>query len=114
MALDIVEVADLPVKAGLLDYKMVQMRAQHMGFSENLFLLCSVLQQIFSLQLGCLKSTRTFPNTLNKESKRLLQIQRQKFISMTNWSLILQQEIAWDRCIKAFRVNIQGCKINKL
>ncbi len=52
--------------------------------------------------------------TLDKESKRLLQIQRKKFIPMTNWSLILQQAIEWDKCIKAFKVNIQGCKINKL
>ena len=68
VVLDFVEIADLPVRAGLLDYKAVQMKAQHMGFNENLFLLCSVLQRIFSPQLGYLKSTRTFPNTLNKES----------------------------------------------
>ncbi len=47
VVLDIVEIADLPVTAGLLDYKAVQMKAQYMGFSENLFLLYSVLQQIF-------------------------------------------------------------------
>ena len=93
VALDFVEIADLPVTASLLDYKAVQMKVQHIGFSENLFLLYSELQWIFSLQLGCLKSTRTFPYILDKESKRLLQIQRQKFIPMTNWSLILQQAI---------------------
>ncbi len=72
VALDFVEIADLLVIAGLLDYKVLQMKVQHMGFSENLFLLCSVLQWIFSLQLGCLKSNRTFSNILDKESKRLL------------------------------------------
>ncbi len=44
IVLDFVEVADLPITAGLLDYKAVQMKAQHTGFSENLFLLCSALQ----------------------------------------------------------------------
>ncbi len=42
--MDFVEIADLPVHDGLLDYRAIQMKAQHSGYGENLFLLCSVLQ----------------------------------------------------------------------
>ncbi len=60
VALDYTEVADLPVIDGILDYCYIQMKAQHCGYSENLFLLCSTIQKIFSSQLGGVKSTRTF------------------------------------------------------
>ncbi len=61
VALDYIEVADLPVIDGILDYCYIQMKAQHCGYSENLFLLCSTIQKIFGSQLGSIKSNRTFP-----------------------------------------------------
>ena len=70
--LDYVEVVDLPTLAGVLDYKTIQMRAQHTGYEENLFLLCSALQCIYADQLGGLKSTRKFPEYLESTAKKLL------------------------------------------
>ncbi len=90
VALGYVEIADLPLKDGVIDYKLIQQTAQHAGYDENLFLLCSVLQCIYSLRLGCLKSSRTFPTDLGKSAKRLLRIQRQKFVPVTNWSPVLR------------------------
>ncbi len=111
--LDFVEVADLPTLAGVLDYKMVQMKAQHAGYEENLFLLCSALQCLYTNQLGGLKSTRTFPEYLEHTTKKLLQIQCQKIISLSNWYLVLQSQLAWDDCMKLFKHNLQKCRINK-
>ena len=75
VALDYVEVADLPVIDGILDYHCIQMKAQPCGYSENLFLLCSTIQKIFGSQLGGVKSTRTFPLYLEHTVKKLLKIQ---------------------------------------
>ncbi len=66
------EVADLPTLAGVLDYRMIQMKAQHTGYEENLFLICSALQCIYANQLGGVKSTRTFPEYLESTAKKLL------------------------------------------
>ncbi len=88
--LDYMEVADLPTLMGVIDYKIVQMKAQHTGYEENLFLLCSALQHIYANQLGGLKSTRTFPEYLEYTAKKLLRIQCQKIISLSNWCLVLQ------------------------
>ncbi len=41
---DVIEVADLPVKDGVIDYKCVQQKVQQTGF-----LLCVALQKIFGL-----------------------------------------------------------------
>ncbi len=70
--LNYVEVVDLPTLAGVLEYKMIQMKAQHAGYEENLFLLCSALQHIYADQLGSLKSTRKFPEYLESTTKKLL------------------------------------------
>ena len=106
VALGYIEIADLPLKDGIIDYKLIQQTAQHAGHDENLFLLCSALQQIYQLRLGCLKSSRTFPADLSKSAKKLPRIQRQKFVSVMNWSLILGQNIEWDKCLKAFKTNL--------
>ncbi len=54
VALGYVEIVDLPLKDGVIDYKLIQQTAQHTGYDKNLFLLCSALQHIYSLRLGCL------------------------------------------------------------
>ncbi len=104
--LDFVEIADLPVHDGLIDYRAIQMKAQHSGYGENLFLLCSALQQIYSSKLSCLKSSRTFLTYLGEAAKKLLKIQRQKFILTTKWSLILGIVIEWDHCLRSFKINL--------
>ena len=75
VALDYIKVADLPVIDGILNYHCVQMKAQHCGYSENLFLLCSTIQKIFGSQLGGVKSIKTFPLYLENTVKKLLKIQ---------------------------------------
>ena len=89
VAIGYVEIVDLPLKDGVIDYKLIQQTAQHAGYDENLFLLCSAIQCIYSLRLGCLKSSRTFPTDLGKSAKKLLKIQRQKFVPVMNWALVL-------------------------
>ena len=113
VALGYVEVVDLPLKDGVIDYKLIQQTAQHAGYDENLFLLCSAIQHIYGLRLGCLKSSRTFPTDLGKSAKKLLKIQRQKFVPIMNWALVLGQNIEWDKCFKAFKINLHQCRINK-
>ncbi len=44
VALGYIEIADLPLRDGIIDYKLIKQTAQHAGHNENLFLLCSVLQ----------------------------------------------------------------------
>ncbi len=106
VALRYIKIADLPLKDGIIDYKLIQQTAQHAGHNKNLFLLCSALQHIYQLRLGCLKSSRTFPMDLGKSAKKLLRIQRQKFVPIMNWSLVLRQNIEWDKCLKAFKTNL--------
>ena len=112
--LNYVEVVDLPTLAGVLDYRMIQIKAQHAGYEENLFLICSALQHIYANQLGGLKSTKTFPEYLESTAKKLLQIQYKKIIPLSNWYLVLQSQLTWDDCMKLFKHNLQKCRINKL
>ncbi len=67
IACGFVEVADLPINNGLLDYRRVQYTLQQHGYRENIFLLCVVLQSKFKLALGCLPSERQFPLHLERE-----------------------------------------------
>ena len=73
---DIIEVADLPIKDSVIDYKCVQQKVQQTGMVDNVFLLCMALQKIFSSRLGCLPSNREFPTHLASGSKKLLAVQR--------------------------------------
>ncbi len=90
------------------------MKAQYSGYSENLFLLCLTLQKIFVSQIFFVKSSRMFPVYLEYTVKKLLKIQRQKIVNLTNWSLVLHEQLQWDDCMKLFKQNLYKYRINKL
>ena len=67
-----VEVGDLPVVNGVLNYRSIQMWVQQAGFAINVFLQCAAIQKIFGSRLGEDKSSRTFPLGLDHQVKKLL------------------------------------------
>ncbi len=108
-----IEVGDLPVVNGVLDYRSVQMQVQEAGFATNIFLQCTALQKIFGSRLGEDKSSRTFPLELDCQVKKLLQQQRQTFVSMAKWEISIGESILWDESLLSFNHLLKQCKLTK-
>ncbi len=109
-----VQIGDLPVQGGVIDFRAVQYKLQLAGINENIFLQCAALQQIYGPRLGCSKAVITFPVHLDSSSKKLIRMQHQHYIPMTKWSLVLQCTISWEDMLKGFKQMIKLCKIIKL
>ena len=84
-----VEVGDLPLLHGTIDYRTVQQKLQSAGFIDNVFLLSIALQSKFHLVLGRLPSDRVFPVNLHKEAKKLLYMERQHLFDLVQWEIRL-------------------------
>ncbi len=110
---DIIEVADLPINNGVIDYKLVQQRVQWTGLADNVILLCMALQKIFSTRLGYLPSDRVFPTYLVSGSKKLLTLQRHFVISLTAWEVALGSLITFEEQQRAFHQMLKNCKVSK-
>ena len=109
-----VQIRDLPVRDGVIDFRAIQRMLQLPGVNENIFLQCAALQQIYGSRLECPKSMITFPVHLDLTLKKLIWMQHQKFVSIAKWSLILQCPISWEDILKGFKQMVKLCKINKL
>ncbi len=77
------------------------------------FLQCAALQKIFASRLGEDKSSRTFPFELDHQAKRLLQQQRQTFVSMAKWEISIIESISWDESLLSFTHLLKQCKLTK-
>ena len=108
-----VEVADLPIVNGVIDYCQIQYTLQQQGYRENVFLLCAALQTKFKLVLGCLKSDRAFPLYLQIGSKKLLKIQQSIIINYSTWELALGIQIELAEIWKSFKSMLKKCKVTK-
>ncbi len=113
IAADIIEVADLPTKDGIIDYRYVQQKVQQTGLADNVFLLCMALQKIFSTRLGCLPSDRVFLTHLALGSKKLLTVQRQFLVSLMGWEVALRSPITFEEQQKAFYWMLKHCRVSK-
>ena len=107
-----VEVGDLPLLHGAIDYRMVQQKLQSVGFIDNVFLLCVALQSKFHLILGRPPSNRVFPVNLHKEAKGLLHVERQHLFDLVQWEVRLGI-IDFPMQQMAFKMMLHQCKITK-
>ncbi len=85
-----IEVGDLPLLHGAINYRTVQQKLQVAGFVDNVFLLCAALQSKFHLILGRPISDRVFPINLYKEAKKLLHVERQYLFDLAQWEIRLR------------------------
>ncbi len=89
ITLGYVQIGDLPIRDGVIDYWVISMAAQYKGFTENFFLICASLQTKLKLYLGCESQLLDFPMYLPRAAKRLLQVERQSLLSLSTWEVIL-------------------------
>ena len=61
ITLGYIQIGDLPIRDGIIDYRVISMAAQHMGFTENFFLLHAFLQTKLKPYLGCESHPLDFP-----------------------------------------------------
>ncbi len=106
-----VQIGDLPVRDGVIDYQAISMAAQHKGFMENFFLIYASLQTKLKPYLGCESHPLDFPTHLPMIAKRLLQVERQSLISLSAWEVILGHEISFEHQQRSFLEMIHHCKL---
>ncbi len=111
--LGIVQIGDKPMKGNIIDLRSIQYKAQQMGITEDLFLICSALQSKLKPYLGYLIQEGVFPDHLSWVAKKLHLIEHQTIVNLSGWELSLGLDIGFDEQQQAFHNMIHNCKYTK-
>ncbi len=108
-----IEIGDLPLVNGVLDFHRIRDRLCMIGFRHDSFMLCAALQKKFSLRLGCPTMDKSFPSHLESQAKSLLRTQRQHFVDIHKWELVLKEVITFDQQLRSYKSMLKKYKVSK-
>ena len=113
ITLGYIQIGDLPTASSVIDYWTIQIRAQQHGITDNLFLVCTSLQEKLKPFLNSEVHELSFPAHLPHVAKKLLLTEWQHLVSLVKWEIVFQRVIPFDKQQQAFHNMLHTCKINK-
>ena len=75
ITLGYIQIGDLLTMGGMLDYRTIQIRAQQHGIMDDLFLICTSLQEKLKPYFNSAVHELSFPTHLPNVAKKLLLIE---------------------------------------
>ena len=82
ITLGYIQIGDLLTMGGMLDYRTIQIRAQQHGIMDDLFLICTSLQEKLKPYFNSAVHELSFPTHLPNIAKKLLLMERQHLVSL--------------------------------